>query len=169
MSCSPSLTASPADSWPRCWRANSPSAATAPASAPPASNEAGRTAPKMPHMSAVLRTGSGTPAEGPGQPLVPGVAEVGDGHVQGVGDPRPALLGRAGRAVAGQLDDQTLTAHHTKRLNRQAELAGQQHERRRVPRPGRDHEPGRALAEQLDRGRPADRQPEARAEPTPDR
>src|SRR2546422_3974167 len=126
MSCSPSLTARPADSWPRCCRANRPRAATAPASAPPASNEAGRTAPKMPHMSALLLARRRLLAEGAGEPVVPGMAEIGDRHAQGVGDPRAALLGRAGRAVTGQCDDQPVAADETERRGRQAELAGQQ-------------------------------------------
>ena len=63
--------------------------------------------------------------------MVPGVAQVRDRDLQGVGDAAPALLGRAGRAGSGQLDDETIAADDADLLDRQAVLAGQQDECRR--------------------------------------
>src|SRR3989304_9416800 len=98
MSCSPSLTASPADSWPRCWRAKRPRAARGAASWP------GLSTPTTPHTSAILEE----PREG-GLPGVPQGRQV---HLDRIGDAGPAVLGRAGRALAAQLDAQRLPAGH---------------------------------------------------------
>jgi hypothetical protein len=96
------------------------------------------------------------------------VSEVRDGDVEGVGDPRATLLGRAGRTTPGQLDDEAVAADLADPFHQQAELAGEEDEGRGVAGAARDDEPGGALAEQLDRRRAGDRDPDARAEAAPD-
>src|SRR4029079_2750988 len=121
MSCSPSLTASPADSWPRCWSAKSPSAAIEAASvgSPP-----GRTTPNTPHIPSAL------PAEGAGEPVIPGVTQVAERDLEGVGDAPTAFLGVARGAGHDQLDHQAVATDQSDRLDRQAVLAGKQQEGR---------------------------------------
>ena len=160
----PSLTATPADSWPRCWSANSPSAATAAASV--AAVRAGR--PRTRHTSAPSGA-EAVPAERAGKSVLPGVRA----------GPRPGRRGhrRPGcRAPRRRRWRPAPTSSMTRRgpptdaerLDRQSVLAGEQLERRRVPRPGRDHEPRRALAEQVHRRRVARRRcgPGPRGRPT---
>ena len=110
---SPSETPTPADSWPRCWSANSAVAATAAASWP----RLGRTTPTTPHISRRprrpgarhrrrgRRRRSPSQPSARGSPCVPRVAQVRHGDVEGVRDPAPALLGGARGALAGEIDD----------------------------------------------------------------
>ena len=58
--------------------------------------------------------------------MVPGVAQIGQWHLEGVGDPAAALLGGARGARSGQFDDQTIAADRADRLDRQAVLASEQ-------------------------------------------
>ena len=97
------------------------------------------------------------------------MTQVGHRHVEGVRDARPTLLRGPGRAAAGQLDHDPLAADEPERLDRQPELPGEQDEGRGVARAARQHEPRRTLTEELDRRRRRDGQPEADAEPAPDR
>src|SRR5512146_2818055 len=156
----PSLTAIPADSWPRCWSAKRPSSAMLAAAVP---EPGGRTAPKTPHIRrpSVGRPGAPTPrsaasrarlpAERAGEAAVPGVAQVVEGHVHGVGDARAALLRGAGGAGPGELDDETLAPHGAQELDGQLGGLREAHERRDVVgRDGHD-DPAGALAEQVDR------------------
>src|ERR1035437_6542578 len=169
ISCSPSLTAIPAASWPRCWSENTPSAVTAAASVP------GITAPKMPHISGgrsgatrrFLGHGSRFDAEGPSQAVVPSVAEIGDRHVACVRDAGTAFLRCAGGALTRQLDTQPIPADRADGRGRQSELPSQQFERRCVTRLARENEAARALAAELDRGRAGNSEPETGAEPAP--
>src|SRR5258705_13885477 len=142
MSCSPSLTAIPADSWPRCWSANSPRAATVAASVP---LPGGTTAPKTPHISARL------PAEGSRQTGFPRVPEVRERDLERIGAPAAPLLGGPGCARASQLDDEPIPTDDAELLDRQSVLPGEKDERRDVPWPGSHDQPRWALAKQVDR------------------
>ena len=81
-------------------------------------------------------------------------------------DPRPSAAPVAPWPVSSMT--QALPADDADLLDRQPELAGQEQQRRRVARPAGQDEAGRALAEQLDRRRAADRQPQPRPEAAPD-
>src|SRR6478736_111947 len=135
MSCSPSLTANPADSWPRCWSANSPSAAIEAASvgSPP-----GRTTPKTPHIRSAL------PAEAARETMVPGMTEVAQRDLERIGDATTAVLGVASGTGHDQLDHQPVAADRPDGLDRQAMLASQQLQRRDVAWPARQHQARRA-------------------------
>src|SRR6476619_2671151 len=113
MSCSPSLTARPADSWPRCWSANRPSAAIEAASvgSPP-----GRTTPNTPHTRSAL------PAEGTGEAVIPGMTKVPQRDLERIGDTTAAVLGVPGRAGHDQLDHEAVATDRPDDLDRQAML-----------------------------------------------
>ena len=80
-----------------------------------------------------------------------------------------SLLGRAGHAGRHQVHDQALATDRSERLERQAVLAGEQLQRRDEPGPGGHDEARRALAEQVDGRRVADRQAQVRPEIAPHR
>src|SRR6185436_13836556 len=150
----PSLTARPADSWPRCWSAISPVEATAAASVP---EPGGSATPTTPHISAALHARrSLVPAEGPGQAVLPGSGEIREGDVDRVGDARAALLRRAGRPRSGERDEEPLPADRSHGLDREPVLARQELDRGHVPRERRHDQPARALAEQVDGRRAGD-------------
>ena len=105
------------------------------------------------------------PAERPRQPGVPGVAELRQTDVERVRDAAAALLRGAGRAGARRDRRPAARRRRCPAPRPEAVLPREQRQRRGVARPARDDEPRGALAEQVDRRRVRDRQPERRAEP----
>ena len=64
------------------------------------------------------------PSRAPRQPVLPGVAQVRDRHVERVRDPAAPLLRGAGRAVAGELDDEPRAAGRAQGVDRAARAGG---------------------------------------------
>src|SRR6185436_13447090 len=162
----PSLTARPADSWPRCWSAISPVEATAAASVP---EPGGSATPTTPHISAALHACRGhVPAEGTGQAVLPGAHQVHERHVDRVGDAGTPFLGGAGRAGAREVDEQPVAPDDADRLHRQAVLSGEELDGGCVPGHRGDDQAAGAFPEEVDRRRARDRQADVRAETRPD-
>ena len=161
----------PADSWPRCWSANSAVAATAAASWPRFGQDDPDDAAHQPATSAPAGRRRRGPrlSPAPAQAVLPGVPQVRDRHVEGVGDPAAALLGGAGRALAGQLDDQPRAAGGAQRPRRAGRAGGRAGSNAGTCRASTSHtirdglSPNSATA-----GESPTRQPEPRAAPAPD-
>ena len=170
MSCSPSLTASPADSWPRCWSAKRPSAAIAAASARPP--PAGRPRRRRTSQRSPAATSPPSSPERPGEPVLPGVAQVGERRRRAASATREPRSSAAPVAPwPGELDDEPVAADR-RRAARPAGRAGGRGGRGRARAAGRHVttirdglSPNSSTA-----GRPADRQPERApaAVPRPD-
>src|SRR5918998_4714901 len=97
MTPSPSLTATPADSCPRCCSANNPSAAI------PAASWPGAWMPTMPHTLALLPQRAGEAA-------LPRVSQLCQRAVERVGHIRAAILRRARRAFTDEVDIEAVAA-----------------------------------------------------------
>src|SRR5664279_4928914 len=108
MTPSRSLTATPADSCPRCWSAKRPKAASGAASWP------GAWIPTTPHIAlALLFAWFGSPAiitQGARQAVLPGITKHVEWLIQVVGHARAAILRRPRRCLAHEPDEEPVTA-----------------------------------------------------------